>query len=95
MCSHPNADLPIDPEADADLYSDEDYSSAAGSSTTSLSSSILSYQYENGRRYHAYRQGAYVIPNDEREQDRLDLVFRHLTSPCQLLLSLSKGSPHM
>ncbi|KJK61582.1 Methyltransferase domain protein [Aspergillus parasiticus SU-1] len=28
MCSHPNADLPIDPEADADLYSDEDYSSA-------------------------------------------------------------------
>ncbi|KAE8367100.1 putative methyltransferase [Aspergillus caelatus] len=74
MCSsHPNADPPIDPEADADLYSDEDYSSATGSSTTSLSSSILNYQYENGRRYHAYRQGEYVIPNDEREQDRLDL----------------------
>ncbi|KAF7586778.1 hypothetical protein BBP40_008349 [Aspergillus hancockii] len=72
-CSLPSADPPIDPEADSDLYSDEDYASGNGSSTTSLSSSILNYQYENGRRYHAYRQGEYVIPNDEREQDRLDL----------------------
>lgn len=30
--------------------------------------------YQNGRRYHAFREGQYVIPNDEREQDRLDLV---------------------
>jgi SAM-dependent methyltransferase len=30
--------------------------------------------FENGRRYHAYRQGKYILPNDEREQDRLDLV---------------------
>jgi trans-aconitate methyltransferase len=39
----------------------------------------MDYQYENGRRYHAYRRGAYVLPNDELEQDRLDLrhhIFR-------------------
>ena len=39
----------------------------------------MDYKYENGRRYHAYRAGAYVLPNDELEQDRLDLrhhIFR-------------------
>jgi trans-aconitate methyltransferase len=41
--------------------------------TVSLTSSILNYTYENGRRYHAYKAGNYPIPNDEREQDRLDL----------------------
>ncbi|RMJ20852.1 Methyltransferase [Aspergillus sp. HF37] len=49
------------------------------SSTQSLSSSVLNYQYENGRRYHAYREGEYLMPNDEQEQDRLDLhhhIFR-------------------
>lgn len=47
--------------------------SDTASSTHSLSSSILNYQYENGRRYHAYREGEYFMPNDEQEQDRLDL----------------------
>jgi SAM-dependent methyltransferase len=32
------------------------------------------YVYENGRRYHAYRAGGYVLPNDEDEQDRLDML---------------------
>lgn len=44
------------------------------SSTTSVTSSILNYTYENGRRYHAFREGEYILPNDETEQDRLDLV---------------------
>lgn len=35
--------------------------------------SIFHYQYENGRRYHAYRHGGYVLPNDDMEQERLDL----------------------
>ncbi|KAF8536850.1 TAM domain methyltransferase, partial [Trichophaea hybrida] len=43
-------------------------------STASLTNSVLNYVYENGRRYHAYREGTYVLPNDESEQDRLDLV---------------------
>ncbi|KAF2434307.1 methyltransferase, partial [Tothia fuscella] len=40
---------------------------------TSVTSSIIDYKYENGRRYHAYRDGKYMLPNDEMEQDRLDL----------------------
>ena len=29
--------------------------------TLTLSSSVLDYQYENGRRYHAFRQGMWVL----------------------------------
>jgi len=51
-----------------------DYSSdLSESDMTSLKSSILDYVYENGRRYHAYNSGKYILPNDESEQDRLDL----------------------
>ncbi|KKY22444.1 putative umta methyltransferase family protein [Diplodia seriata] len=42
--------------------------------TQSVSASIYEGCYENGRRYHAYREGAYPLPEDEREQDRLDLI---------------------
>jgi len=42
--------------------------------TTSLASSIFNYTYENGRRYHAYREGQYLFPNDDTEQDRLDML---------------------
>lgn len=42
--------------------------------TTSISSSVIDYVYENGRRYHSYREGEYLFPNDEDEQDRLDMV---------------------
>ncbi|RGP78988.1 hypothetical protein FLONG3_2894 [Fusarium longipes] len=43
------------------------------SSTASVSSSILNYRRENGRTYHAYKDGKYVLPNDEAENERLDL----------------------
>lgn len=49
------------------------------SASTSISSSVVNYTYENGRRYHAYREGEYLLPNDEREQERMDLhhhIFR-------------------
>lgn len=53
---------------------DSAYVSLGGSSRTgSITSSITDYVYENGRRYHAYRSGQYVLPNDEAEQERLDL----------------------
>ncbi|RPB11846.1 S-adenosyl-L-methionine-dependent methyltransferase [Morchella conica CCBAS932] len=32
------------------------------------------YRYENGRRYHAYTEDKYILPNDEAEQDRLDIL---------------------
>jgi hypothetical protein len=51
--------------------------SAIGSTSsyaTSLLSEVKNYKYENGRRYHSYREGQYVLPNDEQEQDREDLL---------------------
>ncbi|KAF9238436.1 hypothetical protein DTO012A7_8970 [Penicillium roqueforti] len=42
--------------------------------TASLLSDVKNYAYENGRRYHSYREGHYVLPNDEPEQDRQDLL---------------------
>ena len=53
---------------------DSTFGEGLGSGTTSLASSILDYKYENGRRYHAFRDGEYPLPNDEMEQDRLDLM---------------------
>ncbi|KAK6208884.1 methyltransferase domain-containing protein [Colletotrichum tabaci] len=47
--------------------------SSNSSSTTSVTSSVLDYRLDNGRTYHAYKNGKYLIPNDERELDRLDL----------------------
>lgn len=67
---------------DSILYLEPDTASSDGDSafeghstaSTSLASSIFNYEYSNGRRYHAYRNGQYVLPNDEAEQDRLDLL---------------------
>ncbi|EMT72000.1 hypothetical protein FOQG_08920 [Fusarium oxysporum f. sp. raphani 54005] len=56
-----------DTDADSALGDD------TGSDTTSLRSSILRYREENGRTYHAYKDGAYALPNDEIENERLDL----------------------
>ncbi|KAF2141605.1 uncharacterized protein K452DRAFT_287555 [Aplosporella prunicola CBS 121167] len=44
----------------------------------SLSSSVVAYPVEHGRRYHAYKDGAYFMPNDESEQDRLDMMHHML-----------------
>ncbi|WQF89507.1 Putative S-adenosyl-L-methionine-dependent methyltransferase superfamily [Colletotrichum destructivum] len=43
------------------------------SETTSIKNSILEYRIENGRSYHKYKDGKYAWPNDERENDRLDM----------------------
>ena len=32
------------------------------------------YGYGDGRRYHAYHAGKYLLPNDEKEQERMDLL---------------------
>merc|ERR1711977_233416 len=67
-----HAHLQID---DEDNFNDTDsaYGSSVASSSVSLASSITHYKYENGRRYHAFREGEYYLPNDEEEQARLDL----------------------
>jgi trans-aconitate methyltransferase len=51
-----------------------DQSSDSSSYTASLLSDVQIYRYENNRRYHSYREGHYVLPNDEQEQDRQDLL---------------------
>ncbi|KAM6514406.1 hypothetical protein FALCPG4_015552 [Fusarium falciforme] len=67
-------------EADPVIIPDEDVNDQdsslgndAVSSTQSLTNSILDYRLENGRTYHGYKAGKYALPNDEAENDRLDL----------------------
>ncbi|TGZ80828.1 S-adenosyl-L-methionine-dependent methyltransferase [Ascodesmis nigricans] len=59
--------------ANLDDASDDGYGtdtkSTSGSSTQSIHSSMLDYEYENGRRY----QRGGLVPNDATEQDRLDM----------------------
>ncbi|KAI5808402.1 S-adenosyl-L-methionine-dependent methyltransferase [Pyronema omphalodes] len=66
--------LEVDPSV-LERPEDEDYGSAGyDTSTASLSSSVNQYIFENGRRYHAYYgPDKYLMPTDEKEQDRLDL----------------------
>ena len=58
----------------SDSVFDDGQSEGAPSYTASLLSDVRNYAYENGRRYHSYREGHYVLPNDEPEQDRQDLL---------------------
>jgi len=41
----------------------------------------VKHREENGRTYHAYKDGKYLYPNDEGENDRLDLQ-HHVYSLC-------------
>jgi SAM-dependent methyltransferase len=95
----PNAQLPAynwagpTPDNSASSSNDDDSaiaSTASGSfRTTSISSSVYDYKYENGRRYPATRDGnEYDLPNDDIEADRLDLQ-HHL-----FLLTL-RGALHL
>lgn len=55
------------------------------SASTSLSSSVRNYAFENGRRYHRFREGAYNFPNDDSEQDREDMKHAMMVNLCQTL----------
>ncbi|KAF4308157.1 S-adenosyl-L-methionine-dependent methyltransferase-17 [Botryosphaeria dothidea] len=41
--------------------------------TSDASSSLYSLESWNGRRYHSFKDGAYLLPNDDQELDRLDM----------------------
>ncbi|KAM5359177.1 hypothetical protein ACJZ2D_014675 [Fusarium nematophilum] len=76
---------PLEADDNPDNVTVDDGDSALGvdgaSVTTSLRSSILRYREENGRTYHAYKDGGkdaqsyafYVFPNDETENERQDI----------------------
>jgi len=78
-----NAQTPVDIEDGyypQSLHIDSEISdtdSALGSdvqsSTISLRESLYESVMENGREYHKYKQGQYYLPNDDVEQDRLNL----------------------
>lgn len=77
-------DSPDNPDHDADDgYESEGVSDA----TTSISSSIRDFAWENNRRYHKYKEGRYSFPNDEPEQEREDM--RHA-----MVLHLCGGRLH-
>jgi len=64
---------------------DEDagyYTDTASTASTSISSSVRDYAFENGRRYHKYREGTYQFPNDEPEQAREDMKHAMLVNLC-------------
>ncbi|KAH7184674.1 S-adenosyl-L-methionine-dependent methyltransferase [Fusarium flagelliforme] len=71
MATHDTQPLVADETAQPD--DDSLYVEDIQSSTQSISSSILQYRQENGRTYHGYKDGKYNVPNDDQENERLDL----------------------
>ncbi len=67
------------PDQEDEYNDDNDRDSAYGESLqasdmASISSAITKFRYENGRRYHAYQDGAYWAPNDEVHNDQQDMA---------------------
>jgi hypothetical protein len=80
---------------------DSGYEGRSELSTTSLASSVFHYEVENGRSYHGFQRGKYVLPNDEEEQERMNLHHRsmrlvlhnqHWISPIQPTRILDVGT---
>ena len=69
-----------------DVATDAGYESdSRTSASTSLASSIRDYAFENGRRYHKFREGRYNFPNDDVEQEREDMKHAMVKMLCQQL----------
>ncbi|WAO93433.1 Hypothetical protein NCS54_01098100 [Fusarium falciforme] len=73
----------------ADRAPDDEHSSDAGYETemascpsTSMSSSVRDYAFENSRRYHKFQEGRYHFPNDEPEQEREDMKHAMIVNLC-------------
>ncbi|KAK0121264.1 hypothetical protein ONS96_011439 [Cadophora gregata f. sp. sojae] len=75
----PPVATPVNPTEDDDTgdsaLGDDDDDDGSNLNYGSVSSSIYNFRVENGRTYHAYSDGKSSLPNDEREQDRMDLVY--------------------
>ncbi|KLJ13561.1 hypothetical protein EMPG_11497 [Blastomyces silverae] len=84
---HPDVDMREIEAEENPSDTDSAYEGSLGdiSYTTSVTSSLRNYKiplglpksmldiHLNGRRYHAFKEGEYILPNDEQEQDRMDL----------------------
>ncbi|OBR08862.1 Methyltransferase [Colletotrichum higginsianum IMI 349063] len=70
--------------------SDAGYASdSATNASTSIESSVRDYMYENGRRYHRFREGQYNFPNDEMEQEREDMKHAMVKLLCNQKLNFA------
>jgi hypothetical protein len=69
--------VPANETVEVDDFDDSDstYFEDSGSSTQSVTSSIYDYERSHGRTYHAYHGGKYWLPNDDSEQDRMDIMY--------------------
>ncbi|TGO61163.1 hypothetical protein BCON_0029g00040 [Botryotinia convoluta] len=74
-CKSPGANMNAGSRRERDTQSPETPESNDGSSSKSLTSSVVDFPEENGRTYHGYRPGTYHFPNDVNEQDRLEAQF--------------------
>ncbi|KAI1970852.1 hypothetical protein LOZ51_006310 [Ophidiomyces ophidiicola] len=61
----------IEPDS---VGSDENDDDTILTDYASIASTIPNYIYQNGRRYHSHQSDQYLLPNDEREQERLDYM---------------------
>ena len=59
-----NYTIEVDPSAN-DVTDD-----VASTATTSVCSSVRDHVFENNRRYHKFKEGRYLLPNDNEEQQR-------------------------
>lgn len=70
-------------EADVDANTDDGYETQSDLATSaSLASSVRDYVFENNRRYHKYKEGSYLLPNDEPEQEREDMKHSMIVHLC-------------
>lgn len=65
--------VPIEPAYSDPSSEDEFLAESVGSDFGSVTSSVYANTYERGRRYQAYKNSRYPIPNDDREQNREDM----------------------
>lgn len=88
QAAHASADEPIEPAAepvDKDEFDSTDPYEAVTNGTACADSTIYAHTYEHGRRYHAFKNSRYPIPNDDFEQNREDM--KH-----SMLLELTDGA---
>lgn len=71
---------------------------ASATETTSLASSITNYRFENGRRYHAYKEGEYwcvlVIVSVSEAPLRLTFIAGDRTTRSRMINSTSGALTH-
>ncbi|KAF4472630.1 hypothetical protein FALBO_469 [Fusarium albosuccineum] len=61
------------PDEDASGDHDSALGDDISTSSDSITSSIADYRQENGRTYHRYKDGKYTFPNDDQENEILDM----------------------